>query len=98
VGVVELEDDLLGEALDRDAHDPDDAEGVFEGAGDEEVLLFEAEALALGGAVFGVEDFGEVLGLDVVVDGAGVVAGVEDVEVERAGSAGSPQPEGVDGV
>ena len=33
----------------------------------------------------------------VLVDGAGVVAGVEDLEVERAGGAGAPEPQGVDG-
>jgi hypothetical protein len=82
VGVVELEDDLLGEILDWDAHDPDDAEGILQGAGDEEVLLLQPEALTLGGAVLGVQHLGDVLRLDVLVDGAGVIAGVEDVEVE----------------
>ena len=95
VGVVELEEHALGEALERQAGLAEAAEGVLDGAGDEEILLAESELLALEGVVVGVEDLREVLGEDLALYGLDIRAAVEVLEVELVGGMGAPEAEGV---
>ena len=71
-------------------------EEVAQRARDEEVLLLEAQLLALRRRVLRVEDLGDVLRERLRADGLRVVAGVEDLQVERPRRAGAPQPQGVD--
>src|SRR6185437_3207535 len=68
-------------------------------AGDQEVLLLEAQLTAELGAVVRVEDLADVLRADHVLDGLAVLAGPESGQVERgAAGPGPPQPEQVDGL
>ena len=56
--------------------------------GDEEVLLLQAQLLALRRGVLGVEHLGDVLGEGLCAHRLGIVASVEDVQVEGLGCAG----------
>ncbi len=96
VGVVELEDDLLGEFAQVEALGQGPVEVVPQRTGDEKVLLLQAQLPPLGSRVLRVEHLGDVLGEGLGAHGLGVVAGVEDREVERPGRLGAPQPQGVD--
>ena len=98
VGVVELDEDVLGEVAPFVAFLAEATEDVVDGGGDEEVLLAEAELFAGGGGVVGVEDLGEVLGEDLALDGLDVVAAVEFIEGEFVGGLGAPEAEGGDGL
>jgi hypothetical protein len=60
---------------------------VRDRAGDEEVLLLEAQRLPLVALIVRVEHLGDVLGVDLLLDGAAVVALVEELQVEIAGGA-----------
>ena len=97
VGVVELEVDLVREGgqirlvLAR----VEDADGVVDGGGHEEVLLLEAQCLALRGGVFRVQDLGDVLGFDLRLDGVEVFGLVEGEQVELVVALGGPQAQGV---
>ena len=98
VGVVELEGDLareggqVGLALAGVEH----ADGVVQGRGHEEVLLFEAQRLALRGGILRVENLGDVLGLDLRLDGVEVFGLVEGEQVEFVVALGAPQAQRVD--
>ena len=97
VGVVELEDDLVRESrqirlvLAR----VEDADGVVQGGGDEEVLLLKAQFLADLGGVFRVENLGDVLGLDLRGHGFHVLGAVEGEQIELVVALGAPQAQGV---
>ncbi len=71
---------------------------VVDRAGDEEVLLPQAELAPLLEVVVGVEDLGDDLGGVLGLHGAHVVAAVEEREVELLAGARGPEAEGVDGV
>jgi hypothetical protein len=98
MGVVELDGDLVGEGVDFVAVGLEAADDVVEGAGDEEVLLLEAQFAALLDVVVGVEDLGDVLGEGLGLVGLHVVAVVEEGEVEVLGGPGLPEAQVVDGV
>ena len=98
VGVVELEHDLVRQRgqvrvlLARVEH----ADRVVDGRGDEEVLLLEAQLLALRGGILRVEDLGDVLSLNLRDHGVEVIALVEGEQVELVVAAGLPQAQRVD--
>ena len=96
VGVVELEHDPLRQVAKVEALLQLIVEEIADRAGHEEVLLLEAQLLALRRRVLGVEDLGDVLGEGLRAGRLGVVAGVEDLQVEALGRLGAPQPQGVD--
>ena len=97
VGVVELEGDLVREGgqirlvLAR----VEDADGVVDGGGHEEVLLLEAQSLALRGGVFRIQDLGDVLSLDLRLDGVQILGLVEGEQIELVVALGGPQTQGV---
>jgi hypothetical protein len=62
VGVVELEDDPLGQVPDVEVLGHRVLDEVLDRARDEEVLLLQPQLLALRRGVLGVEDLGDVLG------------------------------------
>ena len=98
VRVVELDDDGVLEVLEVVSCVPEARENVLKRGGDEEILLFETELLALVVVVVRVEHAGDVLvqaGLEV---GADVVSLVELREVESVERFGGPQAERVHGV
>jgi hypothetical protein len=104
--VVELDGGALGEAL-KQRHaarlivQPPvflvAAQDVLHRGRDEEVLLLEAQLLALEGVVVRVEDLRDVLRLHLAFDRADVVAGVELAKVEVPARLRRPQAERVDG-
>ena len=74
MGIVELDGDLVGEVVQRAVLAQVDAQDIGNGCRREEVLLAQAEDLALGVVVVGVEDLGDQLGAGALADGGGVVA------------------------
>ena len=98
VGIVELDGHLVGEGMDFVAVGPEAAQDVVERAGDEEVLLLEAQVAPLLNVVVGVQHLGDVFGEGFGLVGLHVLAGVEEGEVEFLGGLGRPQAQVVDGV
>src|SRR5262249_14916440 len=49
---------------------------------DKGVLLFQAQLLALPRFIIGIKNFSDVLGINLLVDGADIIAGVEGFEIE----------------
>ncbi len=96
VRVVELEDHPIGQLLEIEPLGQHPVEEVVDGCRDEEVLLLQAQLLALGRGVLGVEHLRDVLGEGLRAHRLFVVAGVEDAQIERVGRRRPPQPEGVD--
>jgi hypothetical protein len=91
MGVVELHCEFLVEALRRDLLHPVDAQHVLQRTGDKEVLLLQAQLLALDLLVIRIQHLGDVLRGDLLVDRAPVIAAVEGGEIERLGRLGTPQ-------
>ena len=96
VRVVELEDHPLGKLREVVVRGELRVEEVGDRRGDEEVLLLQAQLLALRGRVLGVQHLRDVLGVRLGANGLFVVARVEDAQIERVGRDRAPQPEGVD--
>ena len=63
-----------------------------------EVLLLQAELLALGRFVVGIKDLGQVFRSDLLIHRPVIVADVECLEVEGFAGLGLPQPQDVAGV
>ncbi len=85
VRVVHLDGRLRGKLLERVVPFAIALHDVAHGAGDEEVLLQQAQLAPAVDRVARVEDLGDGLGVDLVLDGRDVVAGVEDADVEFVG-------------
>ena len=90
MGVVELDGHLVGQVVQRAVLAQVDAQDVGDGGRREEILLAQAQDLALGVVVVGVKDLGDQLGAGAAADGRGIVAGVEAAHV-KAGGFGLPQ-------
>jgi hypothetical protein len=73
----------------------EDVEDILRRAGDEEVLLQQAKLLADFRFVVWIEHLGDRLGGDFILDRLPIVAGAEDVELERLDGSGAPQSQGV---
>ncbi|KAF5032754.1 hypothetical protein DSECCO2_613860 [anaerobic digester metagenome] len=92
VRVVELHGHLVREAVEGGVVVlAEAAQDVLEGRGHEEILLPQAQLLAAGALVVGIEYLGDVLALGLGLDRADVVAAVEDLQLEIAGGDGLPQ-------
>ncbi len=96
--VVELRGELLVEALDRNLLHLEDAEHVLQRARDEEVLLRQAQLLALQLLVVRIQHLAEIFRRDLLHHCAVVVAAIEDGEVERFRRLGLPQSQRIRGV
>ena len=96
VGVVDLDDVLLVEIPQGAVLGLVLPADVLHGGGDEEVLLLQAQGLALVVVVLGVEDLGDGLGHGLLLHGLQVLAPGEEGHVQRDGALGVPQPEDVD--
>ena len=96
VGVVELDGDLLGQRAPVGVAAPEAPHEIGQRAGDEEVLLHEAQPLALAGGVVGIEHARERFGGERLGEGADEVAAAERLEVEVVGRRRGPQPQRVD--
>src|SRR6516225_10980982 len=98
MGIVQLYRDHLGQSLDRLALEFQQPQYVLQRAGDEEVLLSEAQALARVRLVVRIENLGQGFRFDFLVYRAVVVAGVEIPEIEGLYGFALPQAQGVAGV
>lgn len=67
------------------------ANHILHGAGDEEILLAQAQGLAGHRLIVGVEHFADVLGHNHVIHGAVEIAGVEGLQVEGLAGLRFPQ-------
>ena len=63
---------------------------------DKEVLLLESQFLALRGCVIRIQNTRQVLGINLVSDSRGIVAGVEVFNLERNDGATRPQAQMID--
>jgi hypothetical protein len=98
VRVVELEDGLVGQGVERGVRLQVPAHGVLQGRGNEEVLLLQPELLALHDLIVRVEDARDVLGRVLLADGLDVVAAVEVRDVELARGLRAPEAQRVHAV
>mmetsp|Transcript_56733 Transcript_56733/g.135121 ORF Transcript_56733/g.135121 Transcript_56733/m.135121 type:complete len:509 (-) Transcript_56733:400-1926(-) len=101
VRVVHLDGDLLRQLGPLVVGPLDElAEHVLERGADEEVLLLQAELLALVGGIIGVQDRGEVFSTTALVNSIGILGRTVGVEVELLRGRGLPQAQvvGVVGV
>ena len=97
VGVVKLEGDLVceGGQIRLVLARVEDADGVMDGGGHEEVLLLETQRLALRGGILRIQDLGDVFRFDLRLDGIKVLGLVEGEQVELVVALGGPQAKGV---
>src|SRR5271154_3895880 len=95
MGVVQLNRPVTVELGYRTAAQPMQPEHVLQRAGGEKILLLEAKPFAAQLFVVGIQDLGDVLGGDLLLDRAVVVAAVEGLEVERFVRFSSPQAQQV---
>src|SRR6516162_10550920 len=98
MGIVQLYRDHLGQSLDRLALEFQQPQYVLQRAGDEEVLLSEAQPLAGLRLVIRIENLGQGFRFDFLVYRAVVVACVEVPEIEGLYGFAAPQPQRVAGV
>ena len=98
VRVVELDGDLRGERTPVGVAPPEAPHEIGQRAGDEKVLLQEAQPLAPDRGVVGIEHPGQGLGGQRLRHRADEVAAAEGLEIEVLGGGRGPEPEGVDGL
>src|SRR5690606_36066554 len=72
-------------------------EDVLQGGAHEEVLLLEAQLLALRGRIVRIQHAREILRVDLVLNGAVIVTCVERIDLERRDRTSRPQSQMVDG-
>ena len=96
MGVVELDGGLLGEIAPIRIAAAKAPHQVGERAGDQEILLQEAQSLSPAGGVVGVQDPRQGLGGQGLGQRADEVAAAESLEVEIVGSGRRPQTKRVD--
>ena len=82
VGVVRVDGDALGQLVPGKMRGAERAQHALQPGADEEIFLLETQLLPGGGVVVGVEKAGDRLGVVVGLLRAGIVSGVEGVEIE----------------
>ena len=92
--IVELEHVVRGKVIHRQTVPL--AEHILETGRGQEILLAQAQFLAVLGGVVGIQHHGDVLGLVLHRHRGGIVAGVETLQVESVGGLRRPQAQGVD--
>ena len=96
VGVVDLDDVVLGEAAHVAPLGDVLAQDVLGAGGDEEILLLEAQGLALDMIVGGIEHLGDDLGHRALLHALDVLALGEEVHIQGVGAVRLPEAQGVD--
>ena len=85
MGVVELDRDLLRQAAQLAVGGEVAMDQVLQRGRDEEIFLAQAQLAACRALVIGIEELADRLRARLFGAGAEVVAGVEDVELQRIG-------------
>ena len=98
MGVIHLNGPMLRKFLQGDLPLFERSQHVLKRAAYEEVLLLEAQATTLVGAVIGIEHLGEGFRPHLFLDGAVVVADVKGVEVKALRGISAPETNAVAGV
>ena len=98
VRVVELDGDLVGKRAPVGIGSAEAAHEIGERAGDQKILLHEAQALPHARGVVGIEDPRQGFGREPLGQRAHELAVAERLEVEVVGRRGGPEPERVDGL
>ena len=94
MGVVRVDGNALGQLVPRKMRGAERAQHALQSGADEEILLLETQLLPGGGVVVGIEQAGDRLGVVVGLLRAGIVPGVEGVEIELlVHRAGAPETE-----
>ena len=96
MGVVELHRDLGGQAAQLPVGGEMPLDQILQRGRDEEIFLAQPQFAARRALVVRIEEFADRFRARFLGDGAEIVAGVEDVELERIGRARRPQPQRVD--
>ncbi len=96
MGVVQLDRHVVGQCVPVGVPTPEAADEVGQRAGDEEVLLHEAEPLPHRRRIVRIEDAGQRLGPEALGQRADEVAVAELLEVEIVPGPRRPEPERVD--
>ncbi len=95
MGIVDLNDVLLMEVLQRPVSVQMLGGNGLNGSRNQEILLFQPERLPLHMIVFGIEDLSDCLGHSLFLHGLEVLAPAKEVHINRLGRAGVPEPEDV---
>jgi hypothetical protein len=98
MGVVQLDGGLLGQQIPIGVVGAETADDVVDGAGAQKILLQETQLPADRSRIVGVQHSADRLRRQRRGDRAHKIAVAELMKVERAGRAGGPQPQGVDGL
>ena len=96
MGVVELHRDFGREAAQLPVGGEVPLDQILQRGGDEEIFLAQPQFAARRALVVRVEEFADRFRARLLGHGAEIVAGVEDVELERIGRARRPQPQRID--
>ena len=96
--VVHLDGDLRGQHFDLLVLLAEAPEDIAQRAGDQEIFLHQPQLLAAHHRVGGIQYARDIFRLDLLLDGANVVAAVEDLDVEVFRSTRREQPQPVHGL
>ena len=98
MGIVDVDDRLVGQVIEGGVGPQVDLDDVLQRRRNEEVLLFQPQALALDVVVRRIEDLGDGLGAVAGFHRLDVLASGEGAHIEGRGALGAPQAERVDDV
>ena len=96
--VVELNRDLVGERAPIGIAAAEAPDEIGQRAGDQEILLHEAQALSHVGGIVWIEHPGQRFGRESPSQGADKIAAAEFLKVEIVGRSGGPQAQCIDGL
>ena len=98
MGVVDVDGHLVGQVVQAPVLPQVLSQNGLHRGGHQQILLAQAQPLALGVVVGGVEHLGNDLRHGVPLQGLGVIAPGEGGHIEALGGLGGPQHQGVDGL
>ena len=98
MGVVELDRDLVGKRAPVGVVAAESPHEVGQRAGNQEILLREAQPLSLFRGVVGIKHARQRIRRDAANDGADEIPAAELLKVELVMGCGAPEPQGVDGL
>src|ERR1700742_5264415 len=94
--VVQLDRNRIRQGRQRSSLARVRRQNILQAGADEEVLLLEAQLLALRRGVVRIKHSRQILRLDLIMNGSGIVAGVEGVDLKRRDGGSRPEPQMID--